>query len=67
MTALSERIEQILLIGDHQYEHHHFTMRVIVVLTMPTGYFARRSITTILLVRRAADSILTEVPLSGSS
>jgi len=27
MTALSEGIEQIILIGDHQYEHHHFIMR----------------------------------------
>ena len=67
MTALSEDIEQIILIGDHQYEHHNFTIRVIVLLTMPTDSFALRSITTILLLRRATVSILTEVSSSGSS
>ena len=24
MTALSDGIKQVILIGDHQYEHHHF-------------------------------------------
>lgn len=67
MTALSKGIEQIILIGDHQYEHHHFTMHCIVILTMSTDNFALRSITTILLLRRVTDLILTEVSLSGLS